>query len=788
MNLEESKETYKMKNLQQQLNKTLFAATALFMVSCSNTRFVPEGDFLYTGASVKILADSLKKSQKNNLKNSLEASLTPKPNKSFLGLRPKLYIYNITGEPKKDKGFKHWLKYRVGEKPVHLSDVDIPFNIDLIENTAENQGYFNVSASYDTVSKNKKAKITYNVSPRTQYLINTVTFPSNSTLLGKEISKTASESLLKVNEPFNLDVIKNERERIDSYLKENGFYYFDPDNIIVQVDSTVVKHKVDLNIKVKDNTPELARDQFTIDKVYIFSDYNLRNSRRNRSLLRTDTDTILWKDNVYIIDPKEKFRPQIYDRALYFKSGDLYNRTNHNLTLNRLINLGTFKFVKNQFVLSDSTSKKFDVYYYLTPNDFKSLRLETLGKSNSASYVGGEVNFNWRHRNFFRGAEVFTATLYTAIDFQLGGSKDANNIYRAGSRFSLTWPRIIAPFRFHSSSAFVPRTKVELGYEYQNRTQLYTLHNFNASFGYLWKENALREHDLKIIEITYVTPEKISDKYKVDMEDANNKNAEALKRVVEKQLIFGPVYSYTFTTTMLPKKHTFYYKALLDLSANITGLISGANAEKNKEKNILGVPYSQYLKTEHDFRYYLKLTEKSQLATRFIGGVAYPYGNSIHMPFSKQFFVGGSNSVRAFRARTLGPGSYDPRTEDRSSYFHDQAGDIKLELNVEYRTNLVSFLNLGVFVDAGNVWLINNEESRPGGKFSEKFLSEIAVGAGVGLRFDFNILILRTDFALPLRIPYLPEGDRWSFNEINFKSKQWRRDNLMLNIAIGYPF
>ena len=272
------------------------------------------------------------------------------------------------------------------------------------------------------------------------------------------------------------------------------------------------------------------------------------------------------------------------------------------------------------------------------------------------------------------------------------------------------------------------------------------------------------------------------------MNDENNRNAEALKRVVEKQLIFGPVYSYTYTTTMFPRKHTFYYKGLLDLSANLTGLISGANAEKGDEKTILGVPYSQYLKMEHDFRYYLKLNDKSQIATRFIGGVAYPYGNSVHMPFSKQFFVGGSNSVRAFRARTLGPGSYDPRTEERSSYFHDQAGDIKLEANVEYRANLVSFLNVGVFVDAGNVWLFNEEESRPGGKISKDFLSEIAVGAGIGLRFDFNILVLRTDFAMPLRIPYLPKGDRWSFNEIDFSSKQWRRDNLMLNIAIGYPF
>ncbi|RRA92300.1 translocation and assembly module lipoprotein TamL [Paenimyroides viscosum] len=771
-----------MSKLPQQLNKAFFAATALFLVGCSNTRFVPEGDYLYTGASINILSDSLSKSKKTELKNVLEASLTPKPNASFLGLRPKLYIYNITSEPKKDKGFKHWLKYKVGEKPVHLSDVDIPFNLDLIENTGENRGYFNISASYDTLPKNKKVKIKYNVSPRTQYLINKVTFPTDSTVLSTEINKTVDKTLLKVNEPFNLEVIKTERERIDASLKENGFYYFDPDNLIIQVDSTEVKHKVDLNLKVKNNTPELARKQFTIDKIYIFSDYNLRSNRNRRNLVRADVDTLLWKENSYIIDPKKKFRPQIYDRALYFKSGDLYNRSNHNLTLSRLINLGTFKFVKNQFVLTDSLSNKFDVFYYLTPNDFKSLRLETLGKSNSASYVGGEVNFNWRHRNFLRGAELFAATLYTAIDFQLGGNKDANNIYRVGSRFSLTWPRIIAPFKFESSSAFVPRTRVELGYEFQNRTQLYTLHNFNASFGYIWKENALREHDLKLIEITYVTPENETAKF--EEQKADNPS---LARITERQLIFGPVYSYTYTTTMLPKKHTFYYKGLLDLSANLTGLISGANADQEEPKTILGVPYSQYVKMEHDFRYYLKLDETSQIATRFIGGVAYPYGNSIHMPFSKQFFVGGSNSIRAFRARTLGPGSYDPRN-DKSSFFHDQAGDIKLEANVEYRKKLVSFLNIAAFVDAGNVWLFNDEEGREGGKISKDFLSEIAVGAGIGLRFDFNILILRTDLAIPLRVPYYPKGDRWSFNEINFKDKYWRRDNLMLNIAIGYPF
>lgn len=770
------------------LNKGIFYSISLLLIAgCSNTKFVPENDYLYTGASVNIISDTLPKSEKNKLEATFEETLTPQPTSSFFGLRPRVYIYNVVGEPKKEKGIKNWLRNKIGKKPVYLSEVDIPFNLDLIENTGENLGYFNISASFDSITKNKKAEITYNVSPKSQYVIEKITFPTDSTLLGKEINNIKEKSLLKVNEPFNLNVIKAERERIDATLKEKGFYYFDPDNIIVQVDSTETKNKVDLNVKVKSNTPELSKNQFTIDKIYIYSDYSLNNERRllRRNQIR-QLDTIHWKDNVYIIDPRKKFRPQIYDRALYFKSGDLYNRTNHNLTLNRLINLGTFKFVKNQFIVSDSLNNSFDVFYYLTPNKFKSLRLETLGKTNSASFAGGEVNFNWRHRNFLKGAELFTASIYTALDFQIGGNSEANNIYRVGSKFSLTWPRIIAPFKFHSSSAFVPRTKVELGYEYQNRTQHYKLHNFNASFGYLWKENALREHDLKIIDITYVTPEWISDKYESEMNDSNNKNAESMRRVVEKQLIFGPVYSYTFTNTMLPKKHTFYYKGMLDLSANLTGLIMGANVDNGDQKSILGVPFSQYAKMEHDFRYYMKINDKSQLAARFIGGIAKPYGNSNYIPFSKQFYVGGSNSIRAFRARTLGPGSYDPRNDQ--SYFYDQAGDVKLEANLEYRANLFSFLNAAVFMDAGNVWLLNEQEGKPGGKISNEFLSEIAVGAGFGLRFDFSILILRTDFAFPLRVPYYPKGDRWNFNEIDFKDKQWRKDNLMLNIAIGYPF
>lgn len=761
------------------------------IVSCSNTKFLKDGQLLYTGAEVKIEGDSLTKKEKSALKSDLEENLTPKPNSSFLGLRPKLYAYNATKEPKKEKGIRYWLKYKFGEEPVLLGDVDREFNKDIIVNYSENKGYFNARAKYDTVSKNKKAQVIYTLNPGGRYLISNVTFPADSSLINSEIQILKDKTLLKTGNPFDLDVIKAERQRIDDGLKDKGFYYFNPDNIIVQADSTVSKnHKVEMIVKLKDNTPKLATEQFTIDKVVVFPNYNLRDAKNGMYNIPMSEDSLKGYEynDIYVVDPKKKFKPRMFDRALYFDKGDIYNRKDHNLSLNRLISLGVFKFVKNEFVVSDSINHKFDAYYVLTPRELQSLRLEALGRTNSANYAGSELNLNWTQRNFFRGAEQFKASVYGAFDVQIGGPADAENIFRAGANAQLSIPRIVAPFRFNSSSAFVPRTNIKLGYEFQNRTTLYTLNTFNATFGYQWKENVRKEHELNIIDISMIDPANVTPKF-----DERAKNNPYLQRITDQQLIFGPTYSYTYSTTMLPQKNTFYYKGMLDLAGNITGLVTGANVKEGKEKNIFGVPFSQYAKIENDVRFYHKFSDKTSLATRLIAGVALPYGNSEYIPFSRQFFVGGSNSIRAFRARTLGPGSYDPRTQE-SGFVFDQAGDVKLEFNAEYRANLYKFLNVAAFVDAGNIWLINDEfneageNTRPGGKFSKEFLSEIAVGAGVGLRLDFSILILRLDLAMPLRVPYYEKGDRWVLDRVKFGEGSWRRDNLILNIAIGYPF
>jgi outer membrane protein insertion porin family len=312
---------------------------------------------------------------------------------------------------------------------------------------------------------------------------------------------------------------------------------------------------------------------------------------------------------------------------------------------------------------------------------------------------------------------------------------------------------------------------------------LYSLQTLKSSFGYVWKANERKEHHLNLTEITYASPQNVTPLYQ-DQIDINP----SLGKVIEKQLIFGPNYSYTYTNTMQKrKKHTFYYKGTLDLSGNVTGLITGANIKKGDTIHVLGVPFSQFIKIENEFRHFLKLNTDSQLASRIIIGTGFSYGNSDEMPFIKQFFIGGTNSIRAFRARSIGPGSFDASVNS-GPFLEDQSGDLKLELNTEYRGKIYGLVKGAVFADAGNIWLMNPNPDKPGAEFSKKFLNELAVGVGAGLRFDFSFLVLRTDLAFPIRKPYLPEGRRWVLDQINFGNSTWRKENLVFNLAIGYPF
>lgn len=756
----------------------LLLVAALIFSACSNTKYLAEGELLYTGANVKVKGDSLSSKSTAYFEENLEGLVRPRPNSSILGLRPKLWFYNIAGEPKKDKGFKYWLKNKMGEPPVLFSQVDMDYNTKLIQNYIENKGFFNARTSADSSASGKKATSTYTVQLGARYIIDSVRFPNDSIPLTIDIKATEPNSLLKTGNPYDLEVIKTERDRIDAKLKEVGYFYFNPDFLLAQVDSTAGNHQVDIKMKVKDETPILAQRTFTIGNIYVYPDYSI-----NKDTLAEDSSAAIYYKDLTILDPENKFKPSVFDRSLLFKKGELYNRTDHNKSLNRLVNLGTFKFVKNQFKPSDSIDGALDAYYYLTPLAKKSIRLELTGKTNSANYLGTDVTLSWRNRNALRGAELLTISASAGYEAQYSSNNSGFNIYRFGGEASLSWPRLITPFNLESSSAFIPKTVAKLSFDFQSRSQLYALESFKSSFGYQWKDNIRKEHQLNISEITYVRPFNVTDLYK----DQIIQNP-SLGRVIEEQLIFGPTYKYTYTNTMeTAKTNTIFYQGSADLSGNIVGLVTGANAKEGEQKEVIGVPFSQYIKLENDFRHYLKLGPGKELASRIIVGAGIPYGNSTQLPFIKQFFVGGTNSIRAFRARTIGPGSYNFEVDD-NSFLPDQSGDLKLELNTEFRADLFSIVEGALFVDAGNIWLLNEDEQKPGAAFSGDFLSELAVGTGVGLRFDLQFLILRTDLAFPIRVPYYEKGNRWVLDQVDFGNSQWRRDNLVFNLAIGYPF
>jgi len=760
----------------------LIPTILLFIASCNSTKYVADNEYLYDGGKVDIQNDTIDKDRKESFESSLEELLRPNPNKKILGMRFKLGLYNLGGGPDSTSNFfKNWLK-RQGEEPVLLSDVNREYNENIVRNRLENFGFFNAYVTSDTLIDDRLATVKYNAYLGKIYRIASVQFDVDSNInLGKDILKTKEGTLLEVGRNYSLDNILNERDRIDNQLKENGYYYFSPDNILVEVDSTIGNHKVDMYVTVKPETPQKAKEPQKIGNIYVYPNYQLTDAGYRRANPR---QTQLYNEQLYIIDPENTFRKKVLARHVFFKPGELYNRHDHNLTINHLVNLNMFKFVKNNFEDNPDSTNTLDVYYYLTPLQKRSLRLEVIAKTASV-YNGTEANVNWQLRNAFKGAETFSVSVFGGYETQTGGNVNLNSSYiRYGTEVGVTWPRILSPFGWQTGDRYIPKTYAKVGYEFLNRRTAYTLNSLSFNFGYNWKENDRKMHDLAIAEIIYARPRNITAAYIAQMD-----TVPTLRHIVDTTFTFGPNYSYTYTNTMRQHlSNTFYFKGGLNLSGNVLGLIQGADFDEGNIKRLFGTAYSQFVKLEGDFRHYLKLGANSQLASRIMVGTSYSYGNSRALPYLKQYFTGGPNGLRAFRARAVGPGSAMPENIGEDNFFADQTGDLKLELNAEYRAKIAGIFHWAAFVDAGNVWLQNSDPTKPGGKISKDFLSELAVGGGLGLRFDLSFLILRTDFAIPFRVPYYAKSDRWVFNKIDFGNSEWRRNNLVFNLAIGYPF
>ncbi|WP_290791060.1 BamA/TamA family outer membrane protein [Flavihumibacter sp. UBA7668] len=761
-----------MAGIQNNIIRLVLLSGFAFLVSCSSTRTVPEGDRLYTGTSIKW--EGKKPGQRKELEPDLISMSRPAPNRKFLGMPIRLWLYNLGNKPA-GKGLNHLLRNKWGEPPVLLSKAKPAYTAEVLTSYMEDNGFMQASVAHETKTKgSKKAAIQYEVNSGIRYKIRDVVFELDSSRLSKTILRSQEKSLLKEDRFYNLDRIKQERQRISNQVRQQGYYYFLPDYLLTEVDSNY-NGEVKLFIRYKDSIPENAKRAFRMQSITLYPSYNLSEDSLVRNAPEIDMGPYRVKDI------NDMFLPKIFSRYVLLKEDSLYRFRAHERTLERLMSLGTYKFVKTE--IEEADSSRLRARFFMTPTPRRSLQVELNGNSKSNNFVGSQITISSLNRNWLKRANRFEVKLSGGFEWQVGGNQvDQANTrgYSLNGEVALNLPGIIVPFfKIRTSNAFIPRTRLSIGYELLSRPGLYNLNSFTLQQAYQWKTGRLTDHHLVPVSISYVLPTRISPAFEEILE-----KDPTLRQSIEKQFIIGSNYTVTYNNVNKRRIHSVFLQGNLDAAGNVLGLLIPKNSDGNK--TIGYQPFAQYLRLTGEVRHYWKLGRELQWVNRLLVGSGFSYGNNNSLPFVKQFMTGGSNSLRAFRARTLGPGSYRSET---STFAASEAGDIKLEFNTEFRFKLFSVVKGALFGDAGNIWLERENPEKPGSAWpGGKFMNDLAVGAGIGVRIDASILIIRADLATPLRKPWLAAGQKWVLDQIRLGEPDWRRENLILNIAIGYPF
>ncbi len=764
------------------INKYFLIIIYLLLSSCSGLKLLPPGEKLYTGAEIELeRGDIIGKKKRRLIKRVTEETVLPLTNKSYLGMRPKLWIYLAAGENPETKPGK-WLKKK-GTAPVLMSGIKPGVTASIIDANLFNTGIFKGYTDFNTIEKKHTAKVIYTSYIHKPYTFSELTYAVSDDSLSRFIISAKEQSLIKPGNDYNLDILKNERIRIDVLLKDKGYFYFSPEYLLFKADTSSLNQTVSLNLALKDSIPINALTVYRINNVFINQDYTLSNDGAD-----SPKDTLWYRNNTFSGKESEmNIRPGVILRSVYLRKNEIYSRRNHTITLNRLMSMGNFKFVQVKFSESDTAAAGFlDVTILLTTMTNRTFRAEMDIVSKSNNFTGPRINVSLLNRNMFRGAELLYMNMAGSYEAQLTGIDQNLYSYSVNPQVELTFPRFFVPFDLRvKNSIYIPITRLSLSYNYLKRVNYFDMQTIQFGYGYRWKENIRKQHEFNPINLSYTSIGNQSAIFK-ELLDSNP----FLKKSYEEQFIGGGNYSFTYNEQIGPvKKMQYFFHGTAEMAGNVFSLAKltgGVNPSSDNPSTIIGSIYSQYAKISIDTRAYYNF-RNNKLAMRFFAGVAKPFGNSSILPYTKQFFSGGSNSLRAFHINSVGPGTYFQDSGSRG--FLQLGGEIKLEVNGEYRFNIYRFFKGSLFVDAGNVWLHKSNPANIGNAFSfSGFMNEIAMGAGAGVRIDVSFFLLRFDLAMPLRKPWLEENNRWVINQIAFGNSTWRKDNLVLNVAIGYPF
>jgi outer membrane protein insertion porin family len=757
--------------------KPIYILLLLLLSSCSALKLVPPTEKLYTGSKIEIVSGE--KTAFLKAKGEAADIISPKPNSDFFKSRPELWVYYKT--QKDTSGLKKWIHKKIGKAPVYASQTDPEMLCKAIDARLFNLGYFNSLTTYVAKIDSHTTSYIFKVELGNAYTIGAIDYPPSNDSLSGLISNQKQNSLLIIGKKYNLDVLKQERDRLDEILKNKGYFYFNNEYLLFKADTTFGYNQVKIKLTLKADCPAEAKTTYTVKDVNIFAEYQL--GKENKSEVQIIDSTNFYSPTNYI-------RPAPILHAVFLRNNKTYSRSDHNLTLSRLNGLGVYKFVSVRLIKNDSLDNFLNAIILLTPRDKKSLSLEVQGTSKSNNFIGPGIKGGFKNRNTFGGAELLVINAGASFETQFNGPYKGQYTYEFNPKIELYVPRFIVPFHLADRSLYVPKTKFVVDLSYMSRVNYYDINSAKFSFGYRWKNSLPTDHDLSLLNINYFNVYNQS----ADFDSLINENPTMALRF-EKQFIAGIGYSFTYNQQLYDqKRNPIYINPSIELAGStLSGInkLMGKTPDASNPLQVFGVNYAQFVKFDLDVRQLFKLNRQgaSVIATRLFAGWGLPFGNASTIPYIKQYFSGGAYSLRGFPVYSVGPGTFSPPDSVADLYFVQQGGEIKLELNIEYRFTIAGMLKGAIFTDAGNTWLNNDNPEIPGGKFNpQTFIKELAIDIGTGIRYDVKFFVIRLDLGMPIRKPWYPEGNRFVFNEFDISSSKWRKDNLILNLAFGYPF
>ncbi|HLF64344.1 MAG TPA: BamA/TamA family outer membrane protein [Saprospiraceae bacterium] len=775
----------------------VLVCTLAVLTSCSSNKYLSPGEsFLEENSTTIRSKDRIK--NKRVLQADLEQLYVQKETRTWAGIPRHTFYYAALKKPDDTTGIQKWLRKR-GDPPVILDSSSINSTIVNMTLLLRQHGYWNGDVDYSVHIDRKRSRVNYLVDPKQRWTVASLKYVSRDKTVQRILDTLILESLLAPGEPVDVDLYEAEKARITLALQNRGYANFFQ-NYITEPIADSSNHTMHLEIEVTTPFDSDTHVKYTVGDIIVYPDATDVDS--------THRDTVIDGVTFLMLADRPVVRPEIIARNIFLKRGELYSRDAYDKTQRQLGRLEMYRFISLKPVLDSEDSTRLDFRLSLARNKKMAiggdieLSYSTLAQR---SLMGISGNINYRNRNLLRGAELFLTNIEAGVEFNLE-NKEINSL-NFNVQNNLLIPKFIDPIGFYSLLNHVRLGKdgllgdkifnwltegnssVGAGYQFLSLFNLYEYHSLTVSLGYDAQPDARRRLQLNHVGLDYFNPTT-----KPGLDTILIKNV-FLRESFRKQLFSGFLFrDYRFSYSGVPRPLGISVNVIH--SAEVSGLeIFGINTLYNALADETGgfqlgkdnpLAFSQFAKFEIDTRLHYNPASNQQLAFRLATGLAFPYGPfSSQVPYIKQFYVGGPSSIRAWQIRELGPGGYeDPSVNPNNDLPFYQTGDIKLDLSAEYRFDLFWVFKGTVFLDAGNVWTIQDDAGRPGAVFSRNFIKQMAVGTGLGLRMDFTYFLIRLDFGYKLRNPYPVDGKYWQFD--NFKDFSFRQFNT--NFAIGYPF